>query len=111
MHMFENSKMLFIFCRSKVGSALSPMDEECIYPSNRCLACPFGSAAEQVRGSRGSQGDMWGANSYEDAKLSRQNIDTTYSDFKGAFGDMDHRILFHLMEGYGFQDSYIATRR
>ena len=39
---------------------------------------------------------------YEDAKLSRQNIYTTYSDFKGAFGGMDHRILFQVMEGYGF---------
>ena len=29
---------------------------------------------------------------YEDAKLSRQDIYTTYSDFKGAFGGMDHRI-------------------
>ncbi len=48
---------------------------------------------------------------YEDAKLSRQNICTSYSDFKGAFGGMDHRILFQLMEGYGFQDSYIATCR
>jgi hypothetical protein len=46
---------------------------------------------------------------YEDAKLSKQNIYTTYSDFKGAFGGMDHRILFQLMEGYGFHDPYIAT--
>jgi hypothetical protein len=38
---------------------------------------------------------------YEDAKLSQQNIYTAYSDFKGAFGGMDHRILFHY--------SYIAT--
>ena len=46
---------------------------------------------------------------YEDAKLSQQNICTAYSDFKGAFGGMDHRILFQLMEGYGFQHSYIAA--
>ena len=46
---------------------------------------------------------------YEDAKLSQQNIYTAYSDFKGAFGGMDHRILFQLMREYGFQDSYIAT--
>ncbi len=46
---------------------------------------------------------------YEDAKLSKQNIYTAYSDFKGVFGGVDHRILFQLMEGYGFQRSYIAT--
>ncbi len=46
---------------------------------------------------------------YEDAKLSQQNIYTTYSDFKGAFGGMDRRILFQLMEGYGFQHFYIAA--
>jgi len=44
---------------------------------------------------------------YQDAKLSKHNICTSYSDFKGAFGGMDHRIIFQLMEGYGFQDSYI----
>ena len=48
---------------------------------------------------------------YEDAELSKQNIYITYSDFKGAFRGMNHRILFRLMEGYGFQDSYIATCR
>ncbi len=31
---------------------------------------------------------------YEDAKLSKNKIHTAYSDFKGAFGGMDHRILF-----------------
>ncbi len=31
---------------------------------------------------------------YEEAKLSQQNICTAYSYFKGAFGGMDHRILF-----------------
>jgi len=31
---------------------------------------------------------------YEDAKLSKNIIYTAYSDFKGAFGGMDHRILF-----------------
>ena len=46
---------------------------------------------------------------YEDAKISKRNIYTAYSDFKGAFGGMDHRILFHLMREYGFQDSYIAA--
>jgi hypothetical protein len=31
---------------------------------------------------------------YEDAKISKRNIYTVYSDFKGAIGGMDHRILF-----------------
>ena len=31
---------------------------------------------------------------YEDAKISKTNICTVYSDFKGTFGGMDHRILF-----------------
>ena len=35
---------------------------------------------------------------YEDAKIKKINIYTAYSDFKGAFGGMDHRMLFHLME-------------
>ena len=34
---------------------------------------------------------------YEDAKLSKKNIYTAYSDFKGAFGCMDHRILVKVM--------------
>ena len=46
---------------------------------------------------------------YEDAKLSNNNIYTAHSDFMGAFGGIDHRILFQLMRDYGFQDSYIAT--
>jgi hypothetical protein len=46
---------------------------------------------------------------YEDAKISKRTIYTAYSDFKGAFGGMDHRILFQLMKEYGFQDSYIAA--
>ncbi len=46
---------------------------------------------------------------YEDAKLSKRNIYTAYSDFNGAFGGMDHRMLFQLMKEYGFQDSYIAA--
>ncbi len=33
---------------------------------------------------------------HEDAKLSKNNIYTSYSDFKGAFGGMDHRILFQI---------------
>ena len=44
---------------------------------------------------------------YEDAKLSKKNIYTAYSDFKGAFGGMDHRILFNTMRTLGFPDSYI----
>jgi hypothetical protein len=46
---------------------------------------------------------------YEDEKISKRNIYTTYSDCKGAFGRMNHRILFQLMKEYGFQDSYIAA--
>jgi hypothetical protein len=46
---------------------------------------------------------------YEDAEISKRNIYTAYSDFKGAFREMDHRILFQLMEEYGFQDFYIAA--
>jgi hypothetical protein len=46
---------------------------------------------------------------YEDAKLSKQNICAAYSDFKGAFGGMDHGILFEIMKDYGFQDAYINT--
>jgi hypothetical protein len=46
---------------------------------------------------------------YEDAKISRRNIYTAYSDFKCALGGMDHRILFQLKEEYGFQNSYIAA--
>ena len=46
---------------------------------------------------------------YEDAKILRRDIYTAYSDFKGAFGGMDPRILFQLMKEYGFQDSYIAA--
>ena len=46
---------------------------------------------------------------YEDAKLSKKNMYTAYSDFKGELGGMDHRILFQIMRDYGFHDSYIAT--
>jgi len=46
---------------------------------------------------------------YEDAKLSKQNILTMYSNFKGAFGGIDHRILFQIMKDNGFQDLYIDT--
>ncbi len=48
---------------------------------------------------------------YEDAKISKRNIYTAYSDFKGAFGGMDHQILFQLMKQYGFQNSCIETCR
>jgi hypothetical protein len=43
-------------------------------------------------------------NMYEDAKLSNKNIYTAYSDFKGALGGMDHRIVFRIMKEYGFQE-------
>ena len=39
---------------------------------------------------------------YEDAKLSKEYIYTSYSDFKGAFGGMDHSILFKTMRELGF---------
>ncbi len=46
---------------------------------------------------------------YEDAKLSKSNIYTACSDFKGAIGGMDHRILIQIMKEYGFKDSYVET--
>jgi hypothetical protein len=46
---------------------------------------------------------------YEDAKMSKKHIYTAYSDFKGAFGGMDHRILFQTMRGLGFPECYINT--
>jgi hypothetical protein len=46
---------------------------------------------------------------HEDAKLSKKNICTVYSDFKGAFGCMDDRIILEFVKEYGFQDAYIAT--
>jgi len=45
---------------------------------------------------------------YEDANMFKRNLYTAYSDFKGAFREMDRRILFQLMEEYGFQDSDIS---
>ncbi len=39
---------------------------------------------------------------HKDAKISQRNIYTAYSDFKGAFDGMYRRILFQLMEDYGF---------
>ncbi len=46
---------------------------------------------------------------HEDAKISKRNIYTAYSYIKGAFGGMDHRILFQIMKECGFQTSYINT--
>jgi hypothetical protein len=46
---------------------------------------------------------------YEDAKLSKKHICTAYSDFKGAFGGMDHRILFNTMRELGFPEWYTQT--
>jgi len=31
---------------------------------------------------------------YEDANISKRTINTAYSDFKDAFGGIDHRIIF-----------------
>ena len=39
---------------------------------------------------------------YEDAKLSKKDIYTAYLDLKGAFGGMDHIILFQTMRELGF---------
>ena len=39
---------------------------------------------------------------YEDAEMARKHTYTAYSDFKGAFGGMDHRILFQTMGDLGF---------
>ena len=38
---------------------------------------------------------------YEDAKMSKKQIYTVCSDFKGAFGGIDHRILFQTMRDLG----------
>jgi hypothetical protein len=46
---------------------------------------------------------------YEDAKLSKKHIYTAYSDFKGAFGGMDKRILFKTMRELGFPECYTQT--
>ncbi len=46
---------------------------------------------------------------YKDTKLSKKHIYTAYSDFKGAFGDMDHTILFKTMRELGFPDCYTQT--
>ena len=46
---------------------------------------------------------------YEDAKLSKRHIYTAYSDFKGAFGGMDHIILFKTMRELGLPELYTKT--
>jgi len=46
---------------------------------------------------------------YEDAKMSKKHIYTAYSDFKGDFGGMDHRILFQTTRDLGFPECYIST--
>ena len=43
---------------------------------------------------------------HEDVSLSRKHIYTAYSDFKGAFEGMDHRILFKTMRELGFPECY-----
>jgi hypothetical protein len=45
---------------------------------------------------------------YEDAKMSKKHIYTAYSDFKGVFGGMDHRIFFKPMRDLGFPE-YTST--
>ncbi len=39
----------------------------------------------------------------------KKHIYTAYSDFKGAFGGMDHRILFKTMRELGFPKFYTQT--
>jgi hypothetical protein len=47
---------------------------------------------------------------YEDAKMSKNtSTRTAYSDFKGAFGGMNYRILFKTMRELGFPECYINT--
>jgi hypothetical protein len=46
---------------------------------------------------------------YEDAKMSKNHIYTAYSDFRGAFGGMDHRIIFQTMRDLGFLECYRNT--
>jgi hypothetical protein len=46
---------------------------------------------------------------YKDAKLSKKHRYTAYPYFKGAFGGMDHRILFKTMRELGFQECYTQT--
>jgi hypothetical protein len=41
--------------------------------------------------------------------MSNKHICTAYSDFKGAFGGMDHIILFKTMRDLGFPECYINT--
>jgi len=41
---------------------------------------------------------------YEDAKMPRKHIYTTYSDVKGEFGGLDHRIFFRPMRDFGFPE-------
>ena len=46
---------------------------------------------------------------YEDAKMFKHIIYKTYSDLKGAFGGMGHRILFKTMRDLGFSEYDINT--
>jgi hypothetical protein len=51
-----------------------------------------------------------GITMYDESKLYlKKNIYTAYTDFKGAFGGMGHRILFQIRKECGFQDFYINT--
>jgi hypothetical protein len=42
-------------------------------------------------------------------ETSKKHIYTAYSDFKGAFGGMDHRILFKIVRELGFPECYTQT--
>ncbi len=46
---------------------------------------------------------------YEGAKMSKKQIYTAYSDFKGVFGGMYHRILFKTMRELRFPECDINT--
>ena len=65
----------------------------------------FSETADGFRSYKNTHDNILTLMMYEDAKISKRNIYTSYSDFKDAFRGMDHRILFQLMKEYGFQDS------
>ena len=46
---------------------------------------------------------------YEDATLSKKHIYTAYSDFKGAFGGIDHIILLNTVRELEFPECYTQT--
>ena len=75
-----------------------------------CANCIFSDTADGFRSHRNIY-DRLSTHimMFEDAQISKRNIYTAYSDLKGAFGGMNHKILFQLIKEYGFQDLYIAA--